>query len=77
MKFSLTPYNKVQQMNQSLFSTNAHLVCCLLFFNEYLNPRIRINKIVKEQRQLLVLQGYPQVKTLSCLHRYLRDLSLQ
>ena len=61
----------------SYFTINALLVCCLVFFKEYFNSQIRINIMVKEQRQLLVLQGCPQLIILSYWHSDFNDLSLQ
>ena len=34
--------------SNSYFKINTILFCCPLFFKEYLNPQVRINKMVTE-----------------------------
>ena len=48
MKFSSNPNTNVQQVLQPLFQNKHHSFCWLLFFKEYLNRQVRINKNGKQ-----------------------------
>ena len=49
MKFSLTSNTNVQQLLQPSTLKAMPTHCCYLFFKEYLNHRVMINKVVNKQ----------------------------
>ena len=71
--------NFLQPPIQAYFKINSLIFCCPIFFEEYLNPLVRINKMVNEHTVdyhpslSKLIQGY----TLSYFYRLLRGLSLQ
>ena len=48
MKFSSTPNKSVQRCLYPLFQINAPIFSCPLFFEEYLNPLVKISNMVNE-----------------------------
>ena len=77
---SLNPLHLQQMMNQRLFQCQLPLKSAASSFSKNISTpkseQTRSN-MVKEWGQLLVLQGYLQVKILSYLHRQPRALSPQ
>ena len=76
IKFSSTFGVSVQRWLFPYFKIIAPIFCCFIFFEECLNPQVRIYKILNEHITL-VLQNFLQGYTLLHFNRLLRSLSLQ